>query len=152
HDAEAVNAVAVAEERELVHDPLGALAPEGHRGAVQPAEGAVRALAPPAPARRLREQGRHDARDRALGSLLEERVEIRGRYVVEDGDTGRGRGLRAPASAGPGDARDPVDPCPGRARREHGWERLIRLAREGEVDEGEAPEERDAHGLLPVRP
>ena len=67
-DAERTDAVAVAEVRELVDDTLGALAAKRHRRAVQPAERAVRPLAPPAaraPSRRAASASRRPRRWRS---------------------------------------------------------------------------------------
>ena len=138
--------------RELLDDPLRALAAKRHRRAVQPAERAVRPLAPPAAARRLDEERRRHAADDADAAPVEERVEVRIRYVVEACDAGRRRRGAPPRRSGRRHAGDPVDREAGGARREHCGERLVRLAGEGEIDERVLPQERDAHRLLPVRP
>src|SRR2546427_9749867 len=104
--------MALAQELDLREHALGGLAAEYHRGAVEPAERAVRALAPPAPACGLDEQRRRQSSGDARPSLLEEGIEVRHRNAVEVVDPLRRRRRGAPVACA---GRPAPDAPPARA-------------------------------------
>ena len=138
---------------QLLHDALGLLAPEGQRLIADAAERAVRARAPPAPARALVEQ-RHAGGSSAAAGDAASRVEVgvvaRRRAVVErdriaafrDGHRALALAVAQPGLRAAGTAGQEVLDEPG--------QHALALAADDGVDPGKRAVQRRAHDALTV--